>query len=87
VVHALHRLCEAAGVPRIRVHDLRHFYATRLGEAGLSDLTRMAVLGHATREMTDYYSHISPTSSAAAEAIDALFGTSVDALVDAIGTV
>jgi integrase len=86
-VHALHRLCEAAGVPRIRVHDLRHFYATRLGEAGLSDLTRMAVLGHATREMTDYYSHISPTSSDAAEAIDALFGTPVDALVDAIGTV
>lgn len=87
VVHALHRLCEAAGVPRIRVHDWRHFFATRLGEAGLSDLTRMAVLGHATREMTDYYSHVSPTSSDVAEAIDALFGTPVDALVDAIGTV
>jgi integrase len=86
VVHALHRLCEAAEVPRIRVHDLRHFYATRLGEAGLSDLTRMAVLGHTTREMTDHYTHVSPTSSDAAEAIDALFGTSVDALVDAIGS-
>lgn len=32
-------------------------------------------------------SHISPTSSDAAEAIDALFGTPVNALVDAIGIV
>jgi hypothetical protein len=46
----------------------------------------MAVLGHATREMTDYYSHVTPTSRDAAEAIDALFGTPVDALVDAIGS-
>jgi len=31
VVHVLHRLCDASGVPRIRVHDLRHLHATVLG--------------------------------------------------------
>jgi len=87
VVHVLHRLCDASGVPRIRVHDLRHLHATVLGQAGLSDPVRMAIIGHATREMTDHYSHVTPTSREAAEAIDAFFGRDVDAPVDAIGAV
>ena len=85
VTHALHRLCASADLPRIRVHDLRHLYATILGEVGLSDPVRMAVMGHASRAMTDRYTHAMPTSREAAEAIDAFFGGSVDAAVDAIG--
>lgn len=83
VGHALHRLCEAANLPRIRVHDLRHLYATVLGEANLSDPVRMAVMGHASREMTDRYTHAAPTSASVADVIDNLFGRAVDALVDA----
>jgi hypothetical protein len=51
----------------------------------LSDPTRMAVMGHAGREMTDRYTHATPTSQEAAQAIDAVFGTAVDAPVDAVG--
>ena len=87
MVHALHRLCAVGGVPRIRVHDLRHLYATVLGQAGLSDPVRMAIMGHASREMTDRYTHATPTSREAAEAIDAFFGLAVDAPVDATGAV
>jgi hypothetical protein len=47
----------------------------------------MAIMGHATREMTDHYSHVTPTSREAAETIDAFFGRDVDAPVDAIGAV
>ena len=85
VVHALHRLCDSCGVPPIRPHDLRHLYATVLGEAGLSDPVRMAVMGHASRVMTDRYTHATPTSVEAADALDRAFGPAVDALVDAIG--
>lgn len=84
VVQVLHTLCDAAGVPRGPVHGLRHFYATQLAEAGLSDTIRMAVMGHTTREMTDRYTHATPTSPQAADAIDALFGGPVDAPVDAV---
>jgi integrase len=72
-------------VPRIRVHDLRHLYATVLGESSLSDPVRMAVMGHASREMTDRYTHVAATSEEAAAVIDAAFGNPVDAAVDAIG--
>jgi integrase len=84
VSHALHRLCEAANLPRIRVHDLRHLYATILGEAGMSDPVRMAIMGHASRAMTDRYTHVVPTSIEAAGVIDAVFGGAVDTPVDAI---
>jgi integrase len=77
VVHVLHRVCKEAGLPRIRVHDLRHLFATILGEAALSDPVRMAVMGHASREMTDRHTHAAPTSADAAEAIDAYFGLAV----------
>ncbi len=85
VGRALHRLCDVAEVPRVRVHDLRHLYATVLSGAALSDPVRMAVMGHSSRSMTDLYSRPEPTSLEAADAIDAVFGLAVDASVDAIG--
>lgn len=83
VVHALHRLCEDAGVPVIRVHDLRHLGATIIVEA-VGPAAAQAVLGHATPSMTARYTHLPATSQAAADAIDARFLPSGDAAVDAI---
>ncbi|HTR71883.1 MAG TPA: site-specific integrase [Mycobacteriales bacterium] len=70
VVHAMHRLCDEAKVPRLRPHDLRHMAATWITEAvGIG--SAQAVLGHSTVTMTGRYAHPSATSQAAADAIDA----------------
>lgn len=69
-VRAFARHLEAAGLPRIRLHDLRHTYAT----AGLSTAGGWADvkvisqrLGHASIGITlDTYSHVLPQTDAAA---------------------
>jgi integrase len=43
------------GLPQVRVHDLRHTYATRLRAAGVAAEDRAALLGHATSSMTSHY--------------------------------
>src|SRR5262249_16857539 len=43
------------GLPRVRVHDLRHTYACRLRAAGVSAEDRAALLGHATQSMVGHY--------------------------------
>ncbi len=53
------RLCEAAGVPRIRFHDLRHTHATWLLAAGVHPKVVAARLGHSSTNLTlDTYSHV-----------------------------
>ena len=42
----------------LRFHDLRHHCITRLAEAGVPELTLMAIAGHVSREMLEHYSHI-----------------------------
>jgi integrase len=44
-----------AGLPSVRIHDLRHTFATRLRAAGVPAEDRNALLGHATSAMSDYY--------------------------------
>lgn len=44
-----------AGVPAVRVHDLRHTFACRLRAAGVSAEDRAALLGHATQSMVGHY--------------------------------
>lgn len=41
-----------------RSHDLRHTFATRLAEAGVSESTMLALMGHMSRRMLERYSHI-----------------------------
>jgi integrase len=49
-------------LPRIRLHDLRHTWATLALEAGISVKVVSERLGHATSAITsDTYSHVSPT--------------------------
>jgi integrase len=44
-----------AGLPRVRVHDLRHTFGCRLRAAGVSAEDRAASLGHATQSMVGHY--------------------------------
>ena len=55
------RGCEAAGIPRIRIHDLRHSHASLLIELGYSPLLISERLGHESIETTlQTYSHLYP---------------------------
>lgn len=50
------------GLPMIRLHDLRHTWATRALEAGVSPRVVADQLGHATVTITlDVYSHVTPS--------------------------
>ena len=71
---ALHRACDAAGVERIRWHDLRHFYASKLLMAYPNDLFRVkSYMGHATIAITqEIYGHWLDTSGEDTEAVDKL---------------
>ncbi len=58
----LRRILKAAGLPRIRFHDLRHTAATLLLSAGVHPKVVQEMLGHSSIEVTlDLYSHVTPT--------------------------
>jgi integrase len=51
----------AAGLPRIRLHDLRHTHATLALESGVHPLVVSERLGHSKVSITlDTYSHVTP---------------------------
>jgi hypothetical protein len=55
------QLARAAGLPRIRLHDVRHSYATAALAAGIPAKVVSERLGHATIAITmDTYSHVLP---------------------------
>ena len=43
------------GLPRVRIHDMRHTFACRLRAAGVSAEDREALLGHAHHSMAGHY--------------------------------
>ena len=49
--------CATAGVRRIRFHDLRHTFATRLAASGQPLRTIQEFLGHADMKTTQIYAH------------------------------
>jgi integrase len=51
-------LCKAADIPGVRVHDLRHSYASILASQGLSLPVIGALLGHASPSTTARYAHL-----------------------------
>ena len=53
-----------------RLHDLRHSFCTKLGEAGVPEQTMLDIMGHVSATMLRRYSHI--RAQARREAIDAL---------------
>jgi len=67
-------LRKAAGLPRLRFHDLRHHAITELSESQASDSTIMSIAGHVSREMLEHYSHV--RLDAKRHAVDALSSVS-----------
>lgn len=53
------KIIEDTGLPEIRLHDLRHTFATRAIEGGVDFKTVSALLGHSTVETTlQIYTHV-----------------------------
>lgn len=53
----------SAGLPNVRLHDLRHFYASGLIAAGCDVVTVQRALGHSSATTTlNTYSHLWPTA-------------------------
>lgn len=71
---AFWRALQTAGLPRVRLHDLRHTAATLLLELGVHPKIVSEMLGHSTIAVTlDLYSHVTPTMQReAAERLGAL---------------
>lgn len=78
VNEALHRALATAGLPRIRVHDLRHTAASLLLAAGTNPKLVQELLGHSTIVLTlDTYSHVTPAlHQEVAERMERLLGAS-----------
>ena len=71
------RRVRRAGVPHIRLHDLRHTHATLLLQAGVAPKIVSERLGHATVAFTmQVYAHVIPgmQADAAAAFSDLVFG-------------
>ncbi len=59
--HTLRRVCDRAGLPRLRVHDLRHIHATLMLRRGVPVEVVAERLGHATPAFTlAQYRHVLP---------------------------
>lgn len=78
---AFWRHSKAAGLPRIRFHDLRHTHATLALSAGVHPKVVSERLGHASVTITlDTYSHAIPAlqETAATLVASLVFGSSSD---------
>jgi integrase len=54
--------CDRCKLRRIRVHDLRHVFASYFVMSGGDIFTLQRILGHSTPQITsDTYAHLSPT--------------------------
>jgi len=54
--------CIDAGIEDFHFHDLRHTFATRLGDAGCNATTIARLLGHSNIQMSMRYTHASDES-------------------------
>lgn len=55
---AFHRVLDAAGLPHVRIHDLRHTFASFAVNAGASLYQVQHALGHSSAQMTQRYAHL-----------------------------
>jgi len=59
VSHAFNKIIRKAGLPNIRLHDLRHTHASLLLQAGVHPKVAQERLGHSSIRVTlDTYSHV-----------------------------
>lgn len=72
------RIRRRAGLPGVRVHDLRHTYASLLVNQGISLFVVQGLLGHASAKTTQRYAHLAPkTLLDAAEIVGTLVGGNI----------
>ena len=65
VLRTLHEMLQAAGLPRMRFHDLRHSAASLLVAEGVQLAEVSMLLGHSELRITaDLYSHLVKQTSA-----------------------
>jgi len=57
------RMVDKAGLRKIRLHDMRHSFASQLVMKGVHLRTVQQLLGHADIRMTERYSHLAPSMS------------------------
>jgi integrase len=69
VVRVLDRVCVRADIENVTPHVLRHTFASVAGGLGYSELTIAALLGHASRGITQRYIHIDEPLRAAATSV------------------
>jgi integrase len=75
VKHSFNRARQKAGIEKLRFHDLRHTFASRLVQRGVPLYEVMHLTGHKSFSMVQRYAHLAPDYQARAiEALDA-FGT------------
>jgi site-specific recombinase XerD len=55
-----HLIRDAADLPDVRIHDLRHTYASLLINKGVSLYEVQTLLGHSSVQMTQRYAHLQP---------------------------
>jgi len=80
-----YRLVRRIGLPGLRLHDLRHAFATRLLEASVHPKVVSEALGHSSVSFTmDTYQHLMPTmQDAATKAIEEALGATIGGTVAA----
>jgi integrase len=70
-----HTACRRAGLKDVRIHDLRHTFASNLVNAGHSLFVVSRALGHSTTRMSERYAHLSDeTLFSAADAAASAMG-------------
>ena len=58
VRHDWQKICQAAGLEGVRVHDLRHSFASFLASSGLGLPVIGQLLGHTQAQTTHRYAHL-----------------------------
>ena len=72
------RLRASAGLPHLRIHDLRHQYASFLINQGRTLYEVQQILGHSDPSVTQRYAHLSTKSlQAAADSASEAIGSAV----------
>lgn len=69
LVRVLDRVCEQTKLADVTPHTLRHTFASVAGDLGFSELTIAALLGHASRGVTQRYVHIDEALQMAADRV------------------
>ncbi|MFG1304825.1 site-specific integrase [Xanthobacter autotrophicus] len=69
IVRVLNRVCARARLEDVTPHTLRHTFASAAGDRGFSELTIAALLGHASRGVTQRYIHIDEALRLAADRV------------------